>query len=352
MNDTREGQASLRMRRREFGVLATGALAGGLARAQQGPYKPEYKLSTIAARPVSFGTVAEDWADSVRERTKGRINMKLYPNSVLVGGDQTREFSALRQGVIDMAVGPGISWSAQVKEFNVFSLPFLIPSNKVADQVVASPVGEMIFARLRQLGVEPLGWGDSSFRIVANSRRPIRRPEDLKGLKLRTIGSPLFTDFYAALGANPTQMSLTDMMAALPTGALDGVDNSVEGYQLLKLAAMKQKYLTFLNYCWEPAVLSVNREVFNSWSREDQAIVRQAAVEQGQKMREIKRKGISDHDDSTLRELAKAGTEVVQLTPEELQAFRQATRHVYVKWSSMLDPALVRAAEAAAIGKA
>jgi len=323
---------------------AIGTLGTGLGRAQP-PYKSEYKLSTLAGKPVSFGVIGENWAEEVRERTKGRINIKVYPNSILVGGDQTREFSALRQGVIDMAVGAGISWSAQVKEFNVFSLPFLIPTNKVADAVVAGPVGDMIFARLRELGVEPLAWGDSAFRVVANAKHPIRKPEDLKGLKLRTIGSPLFTDLYTAMGANPTQMSLSDMMAALPTGAIDGVDNSLEGYQLLKLASLKQKYLTFLNYCWEPAVLSVNREVWNGWSRDDQEVVRRVAVEQGLKMREIKRKGVSDHDDSTVKELTRQGVEVVQLTPAELASFRQATRPVYEKWAKMLDPKLVAAAE-------
>ena len=335
------------IRRRTLALGALGSLCTGLAGAQQA-YKPEYKLSTLAAKPVSFGQIGENWADEVRERTRGRVNMKVYPNSILVGGDQTREFTALRQGVIDMAVGAGISWSAQVKEFNVFSLPFLIPTSKVADAVVAGPVGDMIFARLRELGVEPLAWGDSAFRIVANAKHPIRKPDDLKGLKLRTIGSPLFTDLYTALGANPTQMSLTDMMAALPTGAIDGVDNSLEGFQLLKLASLKQKYFTFLNYCWEPAVLSVNAQVWAGFSREDQEVMRRVAVEQGQKMREIKRRGVSDHDDSTIKELTRQGVEVVQLTPAEVNVFRQAVRPVYEKWAKLLDPKLVAAAEKSA----
>lgn len=331
------------MRRRILGVLAIGAFCASLAQAQQ--YKPEYKLSVVAGKPTSFAVVGDDWATAVRERTKGRINMKLYPNSILIGGDQTREFSALRQGVIDAAVGPGISWSAQVKELNVFSLPFLIPTYKAADAVVAGPAGEMIFSRLRDLGVEPLAWGDSAFRILANSKHPIRKPEDMKGLKLRTIGSPLFTDLYTALGANPTQMSLTDMMTALPAGALDGVDNSVEGYTFFKLHTVKQKYLTMLNYCWEPAIFSVNADVWKSWSKEDQDIVRHAAIEQGQKMRELKRKGLSDRDDSLLKELASSGVEVVQLNASELAAFRQATKAVYQKWASSLNPKLVEAVE-------
>jgi tripartite ATP-independent transporter DctP family solute receptor len=328
---------------RKFLTTLIAALA--LASAAQAQYKSEYKLSVVAAKPASFGVVAEEWANTVRERTKGRINIKVYPNSMLLGGDQTREFSALRQGVIDMAVGPGLSWSAQVKEFNVFSLPFLINSNQAADAVVAGPVGEMIFTRLRELGAEPLAWGEAAFRVVANSKHPIRSPADLKGLKIRSIGSPLFTDFYTALGANPTNLTISDMLTALPTGAVDGVDQSVEGYQVFKLITLKQTHLTLLNYCWEPSVFTVNRNVWNSWSPEDREIVRQAALEQAKKMRDMKRRGLTDSDDSVIKEITAAGGKVVTLTPNEVAAFREATKGVYEKWSKQLDPKLVEAAE-------
>jgi tripartite ATP-independent transporter DctP family solute receptor len=324
------------------------AMAAGLTLAvpvQAGPYKDEYKLSVVAGKPLSYGVVAEDWADKVRQRTDGRINIRVYPNSVLIGGDQTREFSALRQGIIDLAIGPGISWSPQVKEFNVFFLPFLIPTDQVADAMVASPVGDRIFARLRQLGVEPLAWGDSGFRIVSNSKREIRKPEDLVGLKIRSIGSPLFTDFYSTLGANPTQMTQTDMQPALATGAVDGTDQSVEGFKLLKLATLRQKHLTLLNYCWEPAVFSVNKDVWNSWSPADREVVRAAAVEEGLYMRELKRKGYGDGDTSQIDEMKAAGTDVIALSPEAIAAFRQATKSVYDKWAKQLDPELVAAAE-------
>lgn len=324
-------------------LVAAGLLAGTPAGAE--PYKAEYKLSIVAGKPISFGVVAEEWADEVRKRTDGRINIRVYPNSILIGGDQTREFSALRQGIIDMAIGPGISWSPQVKEFNVFFLPFLIPTDAVADAVIAGPVGDRIFGRLRQLGVEPLAWGDGAFRIVSNSKHEIRRPEDLKGLKIRSIGSPLFTDFYTALGANPTQMSQTDMQPALATGAVDGTDQSVEGFRLLKLATLGQKHLTLLNYCYEPVVFTVNQSVWKSWSPADQEVVRSVAVEQGLHMRQMKRKGLNAADRSQIDEMKAAGTDVVTLTPAEVSVFRQATKSVYDKWAKQLDAELVAEAE-------
>ncbi|OWJ63754.1 TRAP transporter substrate-binding protein DctP [Inquilinus limosus] len=313
-----------------------------------GDYKSEYKLSVVLGKPVSFGVIAEDWANAVRERTAGRINIQVYPNAMLVGGDQTREFSALREGVIDMALGAGISWSPQVKEFNVFSLPFLISSNEAADAVVSGPAGDYVFDRLRRLGVEPLAWGDSGFRIIANSRHPIRAPEDLKGLKIRAVGSPLFTDLYAALGANPTQMSTADMQPALATGAVDGADQSVEGFNLLKLVTLRQKYLTLLNYCWEPVVFAVNKEVWDSWTPADQEVVRATAVELGSRMRELKRKGLTQQDDSLLKEIEASGVDVAILTSEERQRFRDATRPIFDKWAAKLDPRLVEMVETSA----
>jgi tripartite ATP-independent transporter DctP family solute receptor len=327
-------------------IIATCATLAGPAKAEQ--YKSEYKLSVVVGKPLSFGVIAEGWAEAIKERTNGRINIRVYPNAMLVGGDQTREFSALRQGIIDMALGAGISWSPQVKDFNVFSLPFLISSNETADAVVSGPAGDYIFDRLRQLGVEPLAWGDSGFRIIANSKHPIRRPQDLKGLKIRAIGSPLFTDFYTALGANPTQMSTADMQPALATGAVDGADQSIEGFNLLKLVTVKQKYLTLLNYCWEPVVFAVNKDAWESWTPADREVVRATAVEFGKRMREMKRAGLTQQDDSLIRTIEASGAEVTVLTPEERQAFRTAVKAVFDKWARQLDPKLVSMVETAA----
>ena len=99
----------------------------------QTAYKPEYKLSTVVGPAFPWGKGGEIWADLVRERTKGRINIKMYPGVSLVAGDQTREFTAIRQGVIDLAIGSTINWSPQVKELNLFSLPFLMPDYAAID---------------------------------------------------------------------------------------------------------------------------------------------------------------------------------------------------------------------------
>ncbi|MFN3615953.1 MAG: TRAP transporter substrate-binding protein DctP, partial [Rubrimonas sp.] len=96
-------------------------------------YKDEYRVSTVVPAPFPWGIAAERWAELVGERTDGRIKMQIYPGAQLVQGEQTREFTAMRRGVIDMAVGSTINWSPQIAELNIFSMPFLMPDYAAID---------------------------------------------------------------------------------------------------------------------------------------------------------------------------------------------------------------------------
>src|ERR1035437_8987573 len=121
--------------------------------AQAADSKPEYRLSTVLGPAFPWGKAGERWAELVRQKSNGRINIKLYPGASLVGGDQTREFSAVRQGVIDLAIGSSINWSPQVKQLNLFSLPFLTPNDRGMDALTKGEVGKDLFAILNQQGV-------------------------------------------------------------------------------------------------------------------------------------------------------------------------------------------------------
>ena len=155
-------------------ALCTAAVAG-LAPAHAQTYKPEYKLSIVVGTTFPWGQGAEIWSNLVRERTQGRINIKVYPGTSLVQGDQTREFTAIRQGVIDMAVGSTINWSPQVKQLNLFSLPFLMPDYAAIDALVQGEVGKRC-SLIEKAGAVPLAWGENGYRQLSNSKREIKRP--------------------------------------------------------------------------------------------------------------------------------------------------------------------------------
>ncbi|WP_411883418.1 DctP family TRAP transporter solute-binding subunit [Polaromonas sp. YR568] len=327
-------------------ALAVTALAfNGAASAQT--YKPEYKMSLVLGPAFPWGKGGEIWANLVRERTQGRINIKLYPGVSLIQGDQTREFSAIRQGVIDLAVGSTINWSPQVKELNLFSLPFLMPDYAAMDALTQGDVGKEIFRIVDKAGVQPLAWGENGYREISNSKLAIKKPEDLKGLKIRVVGSPLFLDTFTALGANPTQMSWADAQPALATGAVDGQENPMAIYTAAKLHTVAQKHVTMWGYVSDPLIFVVNKDIWASWTEADRAIVKQAAVDAGKQEIAIARKGLAEADRPLLKEIAAQGVTITQLSPQEREAFVKATRPVYDKWKNQIGAGLVGSAEKA-----
>ncbi|RYY82095.1 MAG: C4-dicarboxylate ABC transporter, partial [Comamonadaceae bacterium] len=154
-------------------LLAAVAIAPAHA---QTPYKQEYRLSTNVNNAFPLGRGAETWARLVNERTQGRIAVKWYPGSSLVGGETTREFTALRQGTIDFNVSSVINWAPHVKELNLFLLPFLVPDDKAFDALIGGATGRDLFSVIGKQGVVPLAWGENGAREISNSKREIRKP--------------------------------------------------------------------------------------------------------------------------------------------------------------------------------
>jgi tripartite ATP-independent transporter DctP family solute receptor len=329
-----------------LGALAcsVAALAASSA-AVAADYKSEYKLSTVVGPAFPWGQGGEIWAKLVHERTNGRINIKMYPGVSLVQGDQTREFTAIRQGVIDMAIGSTINWSPQVKQLNLFSLPFLMPDYAAIDALIHGEVGKTLFNVVEKAGVVPLAWGENGFRQLSNSKHPVKTPDDLKGLKLRVVGSPLFMDTYTALGANPTQMSWADAQPALASGAVDGQENPLSIFAGAKIHTVGQNQLTLWNYVADPLIFVVNKQVWESWTKEDQEIVRQAAIDAGKQEIVIAREGVTPDNPSMIKDIEALGVTVTSLTPEQHEAFAKATQPVFDKWTKTIGPELVAQAQ-------
>lgn len=315
--------------------------------AQAADYKPEYRLSTVLGPAFTWGKAGERWADLVKQKTEGRINVKLYPGTSLVGGDQTREFSAIRQGVIDLAIGSSINWSPQVKQLNLFSLPFLTPDAKGLDALIKGEVGKDISTILEKQGVVPLAFGENGFREISNSKHAIKTPADLKGLKIRIVGSPIFIDSFTALGANPTQMSWADAQPALATKAVDGQENPLSVFSIAKLHTLGQSHLSLWGYMADPLIFVVSKQIWNSWSETDRKAVREAAEQAAAENLVAARKGITPGDDALLQSIEKSGVTITRLTPEQRQAFKDATRPVYDKWAATIGKDLVKKAETA-----
>jgi tripartite ATP-independent transporter DctP family solute receptor len=328
------------MKRRVF-LKSVAAAAGtfafpAIAIGQQ--YKAEYRMSTVVPPAFAWGRGGEIFANLVRERTNGRVNIKQYPGASLVQGDQTREFSAMRQGIIDVLCGAPINWYSTVRELGVFTLPFITPDHKALDAVLASKevMGEY-FDLVRRAGAEPLAAGETGFRQISNSKRPIIKPDDLKGIKIRVVGSPMYGEIMSTMGANPTFMSWADAQPALASGAVDAQENPLEVFLAAKIHSLGQKYVTKWNYSNDILLFAIANAAWQGWSGQDQAIVRDAARDAAKQQIGIVRKLFAE-DVDRVRAL---GVEVHVPTRSEQDNWQIATRRVYARWKTQINAGLI-----------
>jgi TRAP-type C4-dicarboxylate transport system substrate-binding protein len=308
----------------------------------QGAYKAEYKMSTVVPPAFAWGKGGEIFANLVRERTSGRINIKQYPGASLVQGDQSRELAAARQGIIDVLCGAPINWSGTARELSVFTLPFLMPDHKAWDAVMNNTtLMNEYFDMVRKAGAEPLAVGETGYRQISNSKRPITKPADLKGLKVRVVGSPMYGEIMSSMGANPTFMSWADAQPALASGAVDAQENPLEVFLAAKIHTMGQKYVTKWNYSNDILLFAIPNQVWTTWTAADQKIVRESAQEAARQQVALVRK-LFDED---VQRVASAGVAVHVPTPAEMTAWQTETRRTYARWKAQIHPEFVTKVE-------
>jgi TRAP-type C4-dicarboxylate transport system substrate-binding protein len=329
------------MKRRSLIQLATASVASiALPRYAfaQNAYKAEYKMSTVVPPAFAWGKGGEIFANLVRERTNGRINIKQYPGASLVQGQQDREFSAMRQGIIDVLCGAPINWSGTVRELSVFTLPFLLPDHKAYDAVINNaPLMAEYFDMVRKAGAEPLAVGETGYRQISNSKHPILKPDDLKGIKVRVVGSPMYGEIMSSMGGNPTFMSWADAQPALASGAVDAQENPLEVFLAAKVNTLGQKYVTKWNYSNDILLYAIAAPVWAGWTPADQKIVREAAQDAAKQQIAIVRKLFADD----VQAVSALGVNVHVPTPPEMEAWQLATRRTYARWKAQIQPAFI-----------
>ncbi len=313
-------------------------------------YKEEYKMSVVVGPKLPWGAGATKFADLVRERTEGRINIKVYTSSSLMAGKQTNEFLIHRQGVADFCFASTINWSTTIKPLNLFNLPFFFPDYKALDAVIQGEVGSEIATLLNDKGVTLLAWGENGFREITNSKRPIKKPEDLVGMKVRVVGTPIFIEIMTALGGNPVNMNWGDAQVAFQQGVVDGQENPVVAIEIPVKIWQFHKYATIWRYVIDPLMLTVNNKVMASFTEKDQAIIRQAAIEAADEQRIVVRKGLIAPDLSALKTLEDNAMEVTVLDEATRAEFKAKTTAVYEKWVPVVGDDLFKKAEAAIAG--
>jgi tripartite ATP-independent transporter DctP family solute receptor len=314
------------IRRRTFAGLALAALAlatSSIAPAQQ-PRILRMGFSLAKEHPIGIG--AQQFADLVAAKTGGKLKISTYPGAVL-GGDP-QNLSAIRGGTLDLTIMATGLLAGIEKPFMVFDLPFLVRNAEEAYAISDGPVATELMGKLADHGVVGLGIWDLGFRHITNSRRPIAKPEDIEGLKLRVIAAPVYIETFKALGANPVPMTFGEVYGALESRAIDGQDNPLAVIETAKFSEV-QKYLSLTRHFYTGMPLLMSKKTWDSLSADEQSAIRAAAEE----AKVEQRRATQSHETAALDRLRKA-MQVNEVSTAEIERLRAKVEPVVRRFAT------------------
>ncbi|MDU4959172.1 MAG: TRAP transporter substrate-binding protein [Sporomusaceae bacterium] len=269
----------------------------------------------------------EKFKEIVERESNGRLEVQLFGNSQL--GDDTKMMLALRAGTLEMTQPSTAPISGLDKKWMVFDFPFLFPDERVADKIVDGPLGQQFLESLSSHGIKGLAFWENGYRQLSNSVREVKTPEDVKGLKIRTMENPVHLASFRAMGANPTPMPFGELFTSLQQKIIDGQENPITTIHLQKFHEV-QKYVTLTNHFYSPFVFMYSQKLWNTLPQPDQELILKAAKEAGVYQRKLNREMMAD----SIAQLEKAGMKVTRLTPLQHQAFVTATKDVAAKFEA------------------
>ncbi len=283
--------------------------------------------------PMSMG--ARKFGELVAAKSGGKIQVKEFPASQL--GNELQQQSALHGGVQEMTGPAPTSLAGIVKEFGLLDFPFIVTNFRQADALVDGPVGKALLAKLPEKGLVGLTFFDLGFRNVTNSKRPITKPEDLAGLKLRVIPNPVFLETFRTFGANPVPMPFAELYGAMESKAVDGQENPFSVILSNKMYEV-QKHVSATNHVYASNIILVSKRFWDRLSPTEQKILQDSANE----ARDYQRKVSREIAGKAVADLKAKGMEFNELSPAEAAKMRAAVRPIHEKFSGEYDPAIVR----------
>ncbi len=305
-------------------------LAGGLC--SQALAKPE-KVIKLGHCDTHIGIVespyfayTETFKAIVEGRTGGRIEVQIFPNSQL--GDLRSQMEQTAWGTMQMTAGMTVDLLASYDpNIQVLAIPYTFQNTEIGRIVLNGEFGDELSDFIAQKSkMRVISWLPSAFRNFSNSVRPIRTPEDMKGLRMRTMQVPIHMSMVKALGANPTPIPWEELYSALQTGVVDGQENPPYSVVMAKLYEV-QKYYTLDNHLLNIAVVVINDKFFNELTPEDQTIVKYAA-----RQAELALLGVvTAKENLDLKAISKAGVSIYSPTPAEFAQFSEKVRGPVLK---------------------
>ncbi|WP_029032312.1 DctP family TRAP transporter solute-binding subunit [Salinarimonas rosea] len=279
----------------------------------------------------SVGQTAQFFADRVREATGGEVDIQVFPDGVLFGGNQNAAVNMVENGSLDATILSTSVYASFEPCMNAISLPYLFSDYKEFRRYLEGEPGQNLLASLDRLNTEGLALMIRTFRHVTNSKRPIETPDDLQGLKLRVPNNKLWVEFFGPLGANPTPMAFTEVYTALQLGTIDGQENPVEVPLANKFHEV-QDYLSLTGHLSDGYVLAFNQDLWESLDAASQDAVLKAAQETAQ----FKLETDTAREDEIVAELEGLGMQVNRLSPEQKAAFQDRALALYPNFEELV----------------
>ncbi|WP_024821231.1 MULTISPECIES: DctP family TRAP transporter solute-binding subunit [Aminobacterium] len=284
---------------------------------------------------------AEYFKKLVEERSNGEIKVNIFPQGQL-GGSERELLEGVRMGTIEIvSIAAGGALPSFVPEFQVLGIPYLFQSREQVYAVLDGEVGDELGALMLGKGFQNLAFWEVGFRNFTNNIRPIEKPEDIKGLKIRVQESKSWMEFIKMLGGIPTPISFGELYSALQQKVVDGQENPIATIYSMKYYEV-QKYLTLDGHTYEAAAIIANPKWFSSLSEEHQKIIKDAARDAATYQREK----LFEMDQERLDFIRKAGVEIVENPDKE--AFAQATADLYKVLDNVPEELINKIKDAAA----
>lgn len=280
------------------------AFVGSHASAQE--FSANYKITMTQTAAHPYGVGAQKFADLLKERTKGRITATVYTDSQLAKGEREM-IEALQQGTIDIYVGSTGPLPNFSPSMGILDVPLLFRDTEHVDKVLDGAIGQDLLADLEKHKLKGLTFWENGFRQLTNNKATAASPDEVKGLKLRTMDNRVHMAAFKAAGMNPTPMAWAEVYSALQMRVIDAQENPVAVIHSSKIYEV-QKYLTMTNHVYSPAPVIMSLAKWQRVPKADQDLILATAIEVGKFQRKLNR----DEEAGKIKEMESKGLVVVE----------------------------------------
>lgn len=300
----------------------------------QGEAEGEYNIRVghVLANTHPYQLGLEKFAQLASEKSGGQIKVDVFHSSTL--GNERDMVEGLQLGTQEMVLVSTAVLASFTDKFLVFDLPFLFSTTEEARMVCDSDLGTEILTSVEGEGLKGLVFFENGFRNVTNSKLPIEKPSDLKGLKIRTMESPIHMASFSALGADPTPMAMGELFTALQQKTIDGQENPLAIIESSKLYEV-QEYLSLTGHFYAPAPLFIATDYFDALPADMQS----AVVDSSKEAQVYERQILDDMNGKLVDTLAEKG---VKITEVDKAPFIEAVQPVYQEYigkgAGLVDP--------------